>query len=408
MKKRILCLLCAAALLCSLCGCVGRGADYMLAAKDILEQAAEKLHADRETAAVSELLEPPEIQTAETDADEQEQSSYAETAELVRSRIYDAVSAGEASAVFTRSEIGDAWEDMDTLVGDAMDELHYNSPEISWKLQSEWSYISSDISVEIVLNYLADETGLRQMQAEIEAQTEAVLLMMAQEEDLWHKLLVLHDYLCTNIVYGSGEYDQSIYGALVDGKCVCAGYANTVSYFLDMLDVENRIIIGTALNDWGEAESHAWNRITVDGTDYYMDITWDDTDEHYGDEELVLHDYFMVSAGSLCFHYADDPAEMLVSADESDGMNYFVHEGYYIASYSREAVKDVIASQLDEGKDVISFCFADIQDYLQADAELNEGGELGRILGELGCVGSYIWYAGDEESAEIYAWTILL
>jgi hypothetical protein len=90
---------------------------------------------------------------------------------------------------------------------------------------------------------------------------------------------IIHDYLVNNISYDEdyksiGTY--SIYGALVDKRCVCEGYTRAFKYLADMAGINCVLIQGTATNTEGKTEKHAWNAVYLNGFWYLIDTTWDD------------------------------------------------------------------------------------------------------------------------------------
>lgn len=90
---------------------------------------------------------------------------------------------------------------------------------------------------------------------------------------------IIHDYLIDNVQYDeSGESigTYTIYGCLVDKKCVCEGYARTFKYLADMAGIENVLMQGIATNLDGTRENHAWNAVKLNGIWYLIDTTWDD------------------------------------------------------------------------------------------------------------------------------------
>lgn len=97
--------------------------------------------------------------------------------------------------------------------------------------------------------------------------------------DTYRDILKIHDYLVENIDYDS-NYDSigcySIYGALIDKKCVCEGYAKALKYLLNAAGIPSVIAQGTAINSSGKTEDHAWNIVYLNDKWYYIDATWDD------------------------------------------------------------------------------------------------------------------------------------
>lgn len=100
-----------------------------------------------------------------------------------------------------------------------------------------------------------------------------------QTADTYENIKLVHDYLMESI-----EYDQSIslaniydlYGALINKKSVCEGYAKAFKYLMDSMNIPCIIVSGKATNSEGNTENHAWNYVQINNTWYAIDCTWDD------------------------------------------------------------------------------------------------------------------------------------
>ena len=93
------------------------------------------------------------------------------------------------------------------------------------------------------------------------------------------KVKELHDYLVDNLDYDSNfssDNIYNIYGALINKKTVCEGYAKAFKYLLDEVNIPNVIVCGVAQNTKGDIENHAWNYVYINGAWYAIDVTWDD------------------------------------------------------------------------------------------------------------------------------------
>ena len=95
------------------------------------------------------------------------------------------------------------------------------------------------------------------------------------------KALIAHNYLAKTVEYCHKEaanplersYMQSAYGALINHKCVCQGYAEAYKKLMNSQDVFCEVVCGKIRNS---TEHHAWNIIGVDKTTYFhVDVTWD-------------------------------------------------------------------------------------------------------------------------------------
>ena len=116
---------------------------------------------------------------------------------------------------------------------------------------------------------------------------------------------------------------HTMYGALVEHKAVCDGYAKTYQYLLYKVGIPSHIVTG-----YGGAESHAWNLVKLDGDWYYTDLTWDDQDSglyysYYNvtteqlekDHTIDETDYsFPECTATLDNYYTKNSAELSVEA----------------------------------------------------------------------------------------------
>lgn len=103
------------------------------------------------------------------------------------------------------------------------------------------------------------------------------------------KFAEVYKRVCSNILYDTpAAYPQTkaetqyslqeesncrnLKNGLLEGKCVCAGYADILRNALAMVNIESQYVTG----DVGK-ERHAWNKVKLDGVWYNSDPTWDAT-----------------------------------------------------------------------------------------------------------------------------------
>lgn len=102
------------------------------------------------------------------------------------------------------------------------------------------------------------------------------------------RIKAVHDWMCLNMRYDRENYDRGtipaesydVTGAMNKGVVVCQGYAETFKDFMSLQGIECEIIT---------SENHAWNKVKVDGEYYYIDVTWDDTDN----SSNMRYDYYL-------------------------------------------------------------------------------------------------------------------
>lgn len=129
-------------------------------------------------------------------------------------------------------------------------------------------------------SYLSDEFQSEELVRNAVYDIEQIKYDLADSdtENAIDKIKIVHDYLVDTIEYDStaGQNIYNVYGALIDKRAVCEGYARSFKYVLDEIGIPCIIVCGMAKNRSGEAESHAWNYVEIDGKWYAVDATWDD------------------------------------------------------------------------------------------------------------------------------------
>ncbi len=86
---------------------------------------------------------------------------------------------------------------------------------------------------------------------------------------------------------GVAEFVDTSYGALVNGKALCGGYAKAFKAVMDRLNVPCVLVQGSSRSTGSEAYvAHMWNYVRVEGMWYAVDVTWNDTSEKH--EEWLL------------------------------------------------------------------------------------------------------------------------
>ena len=98
-------------------------------------------------------------------------------------------------------------------------------------------------------------------------------------DDAYTKIKRIHNFLVDHIEYDTSMVKintRNIYGALIERKVVCEGYAESFKYLLDAVGIPCVEIVGTGTNSSGQTEAHAWNYVLLNNNWYAIDVTWDD------------------------------------------------------------------------------------------------------------------------------------
>lgn len=187
--------------------------------------------------------------------------------------------------------------------------------------------------------------------------------------------------VCSSIVYDTPaaypvtkaqqEYsEQQVYNCrnlrngLLEGKCVCAGYADILKNALSMVNIEAEYTVGAVIEKTisskrfkedkykdkfidkkddgtvGIGEYHAWNKVKLDGVWYNVDPTWDATAMRAGaipthclktDEEIKKKDKKTDFKGSEC----------VTSVDQIEVDKMFEPDRMYIGKYKVPNIRDI-------------------------------------------------------------------
>jgi len=117
----------------------------------------------------------------------------------------------------------------------------------------------------------------------------------------FEKAITIHDWLLFNIDYDFSFTVYDVENTLSKHVAVCQGYALTFETMAELAGLEAVFIGGTADNGSGY-QSHAWNRVKINGTWYNVDVTWDDpasVGKNPSDHSQNGYDYFLISDAEL-------------------------------------------------------------------------------------------------------------
>ena len=120
----------------------------------------------------------------------------------------------------------------------------------------------------------------------------------------YNKIMHAHDWIINNLDYEQNITNNNVYnlyGALIEKSAVCEGYAETLKYILDEVDIPCVLVSGTATNSEGKTERHEWNYVQLYGKWYAIDSTWDDLvikGTGYVSDS-IKHRYFLVGSNEM-------------------------------------------------------------------------------------------------------------
>ena len=296
----------------------------------------------------------------------------------------------------TRDEIHEIWTAM-----------RYDHPEFHWHNQYYWEpdFIPHTDKVAAVKpNYYMTADERERRQREIESSVEQYLEGITDETGDFDAALQVFLNLAKELDYDSIALDRqekqegrlihrrdtpddlrNLYGALVQKKAVCAGYAIAYQYLLQRLGMEAITVSGNA------GGRHAWNIIKMEGDYYHVDTTWgdgSDTDPAKNSDEPSFA-YFGLSDQEILKARSVDP-EPPAPRCTATACNYFVRNGLYFTAYDHAAIKERLVAFLQDGKKKrVDLRFSNAQVLEAARKQLSDNGGLSEVLRATNRKGSF-------------------
>lgn len=240
-----------------------------------------------------------------------------------------------------------------------------------WMGTSYTPYVDTTTNVvkKIVPTYSMTGDELQDAQTAFNQAIDLMLARLTPGMGEYEKEKALHDMLAVQVSYISGANAHNAYGALVEGKAVCEGYAEALQCLLQRVGIQSVEIFGYGINPaTGTGEAHAWNAVRIDGEYYLVDLTWNDQDT------ILFHAYFNQTRAIL-----DEDHEQWRVGHKRNGeelncevfelpvctateANYFIKEGGRINDYTVESIGKLLK---DNNLSVHLFVDSNVDAFLQ-------------------------------------------
>ena len=209
-----------------------------------------------------------------------------------------------------------------------------------------------------------------------------------------------HDLLCCTAAYDlEASAPHSAWGALVEGRAVCDGYARAMTLLCRLAGIRCGMVSGTSTTAKG-TNAHAWNILCIDGAWTQLDTTFDDLDS----EMITSYFYFNLTDEMISINHTPGDSWALPACTDM-AANWHLRR-CALAQSLEEAELQMMNGlrSLALGAAGFSLRLAREEDYLALFAELNEWkaryngaclpGE--ELMGEL-----QIYYCDEQQSVTI-------
>ena len=106
-----------------------------------------------------------------------------------------------------------------------------------------------------------------------------VRLNIKNEDSEFDKTFNIYKFITDNVDYDYTYKKNTAYDAFYSGTSMCQGYSTLFYKMCKLANLQDVFILTGKANNGSETGPHAWNAIKLDGKYYYLDPTWDGTQE---------------------------------------------------------------------------------------------------------------------------------
>lgn len=188
----------------------------------------------------------------------------------------------------------------------------------------------------------------------------------------YEKEKAVYDWMCAHLGHEGGvtvvvptasEYSAEPYGVLKYGTAVCVGYATTFRMFMQMMDIDCKVVHNSY---------HSWDLVNLDGDWYHTDIYSDAGSGNYANfnmtDDMASHSHdwdrsFFPAATGLKYCYAYKSAEELddvyqlpakvramLDSGETHNLYYLISDDLYTQQLASAILGDVSTALTSYGE----------------------------------------------------------
>ena len=128
---------------------------------------------------------------------------------------------------------------------------------------------------------------------------------------------------------------------------VCEGYSRAMQLLLHENGMECTLVNGYDHN----GAAHMWNLVTVNGHNYHLDVTWNDSSDR------LHHSYFNLSTAEILLSHTIADDNIGVDTCTATDANYYHKTGRQINTVHRDDIAKVIAQAIKNGETSVDMRF---------------------------------------------------
>ncbi len=268
------------------------------------------------------------------------------------------------------------------LINHSFFALLYDHPELFWVHNKESFYTESYPDLDYAVftpaySYQASEVSV--IQTSMDQAYQEILELLPESASDYDAAMEIYLWLIDHVDYVSSEDDQSLAGSLWKGQSVCAGYASAYQYLAERLGIPVIYVSGELLKEDGSSEGHAWNIVTLDGQNYYVDVTNGDQPEFLSSDTVQLEEHKTYVIDYFCPFPEEYEAVTSVDDDfsvpecSSHELNFYAVNQACFDTYDYQSVYDLCTLRIDNSAAVVRFKFSSEEAFLKACADWKDG-----------------------------------
>lgn len=186
----------------------------------------------------------------------------------------------------------------------------------------------------------ADRNKINSQIKALNSKVEQILKDIPIDISQIEKEKIIHDYIVRTVsydnnaaskTYGYGDtlpHAFDLYGAVVEGKAVCEGYAKMFQYLCYCVGINSSQVVGTS-----SGENHMWNVVKIDNEWYQLDITWNDNNS----ATLPYYGYFNIPSSEMYKDHTVDMTNISVPSCNTNKYAYYKYYALYVNSLNTDA-----------------------------------------------------------------------
>ena len=283
----------------------------------------------------------------------------------VYSQILDGIASREASFDITCESTDD--------IEPALQGVLMDHPEFFWMDGEANIYGETGKGKEkITLTFNVDPSQIDSIQSQIDAKVNDFLASIPASASSYTIARAAYQYVIRNTDYGSDvSQNQNIQSVFLSGRSVCAGYAKAYQYLCHRAGIPCAYLTGTITTS---GANHAWNMVTLDGTNTLVDPTWGDPTYNESETDSrrldIIYDYFCLTTDELTRAHHTFSTKYAVPDCTSTSYDFYRLLGDYMTSYDGQTIQDHLYATVRNGESVTYLKFENASDYETALSEL--------------------------------------